>query len=386
LALALAPLQKMKVTIPYQKPVLEPGVEYRVLIRLALKHAQPWAEAGFEVAWEQLDLPLYLPKGPATAVLLPSVQVTESGDRLVVSGQDFEVAFSKASGDMTLLRYKGRELIKQGPVMNVWRAPLANDTDPWGGTSTELRPADRSMGETAAGGWFSFGLDRLTGRLDRFGHTQSADHRVIIEVESHCQSGPNYRTAFENRFRYTIDGQGGIEIEHTVTPQGVMPRWLPKIGQQWVLSPDLRGVTWYGRGPMENYPDRKTGARIGVYSSRVDAMVEPYLIPQDYGCRTDNRWVRLTGEEGIGLEFSAGQPFVFSAQVYSTDNLTRARYPFELQTADGVTFNFDYATSGVGETATSTLPQYRVLPQVIRRTLRVRPGQYRPAAMSDQTP
>jgi beta-galactosidase len=92
-------------------------------------------------------------------------------------------------------------------------------------------------------------------------------------------------------------------------------------------------------------------------------MYEPYLIPQDYGIRTDNRWVRMTDDKGIGLEFKGNKLFNFSAHPYTTENLTKALYTYQLHTFDGITFNFDYATSGVGETKLSVFPEYQVMPQ-----------------------
>ncbi len=92
-------------------------------------------------------------------------------------------------------------------------------------------------------------------------------------------------------------------------------------------------------------------------------MYEPYLIPQDYGLRCDNRWVKMTDETGTGLEFSGDRLFNFSAHPYTTENLTKALYPFQLHKSDGITFNLDYATSGVGCTALSVFPAYQVMPQ-----------------------
>ncbi len=92
-------------------------------------------------------------------------------------------------------------------------------------------------------------------------------------------------------------------------------------------------------------------------------MYEPYLIPQDYGLRIDNRWVRLTDGTGAGMEFSGERLFNFSAHPYTTDNLTKALYPFQLHPSDGVTLDLDYATSGVGCTALSVFPSYQVMPQ-----------------------
>lgn len=192
------------------------------------------------------------------------------------------------------------------------------------------------------------------------------------EIKDHAE-GADYTTAFDNHYLYTINGNGELTIDHTVTPQGKMPLWIPKIGLQWIMDKSLYHVTWYGRGPFETYPDRKTGAKIGIYNKTVLEMAESYLVPQDYGCRTDNRWVRLETADGAGLQFSGSNLFNFSTQLYDTGQMSRARYPYQLQPMEGYTFNFDYATSGVGCTAISVLDQYRVLPQEYHYTMQVKP-------------
>jgi beta-galactosidase len=184
---------------------------------------------------------------------------------------------------------------------------------------------------------------------------------------------PGGRGAFINNFTYDISGTGEMNIAHSVIPDGDMPSWLPRIGLDMILTRTLENVEWYGRGPQENYPDRKSGYRIGQYKSTVKEMYEPYLIPQDYGLRTDNRWVRLTDKDGIGLEFSGDKLFNFNAFPYSTGNLTKALYTYQLKPYDGITFNFDYATSGVGCTALSVFTQYQVMPARHDFTLRIKP-------------
>jgi beta-galactosidase len=140
-----------------------------------------------------------------------------------------------------------------------------------------------------------------------------------------------------------------------------------------MVNQSFEKVKWNGRGPFENYPDRKSGAKQGIYECLVTDFCEPYLKPQDYGCRTDNRWVTFENKEGIGVTFSGDQLFNFSAQIYDTDHLTRAQYPYQLKPAGAITFNFDYATSGVGCTAISVLNEYRVLPKVYSFVSRVKP-------------
>ena len=104
-------------------------------------------------------------------------------------------------------------------------------------------------------------------------------------------------------------------------------------------------------------------------------MYEPYLIPQDYGLRTDNRWVRICNGRGTGLQIMSTELFNFNIYPFSTDNLTKATYTYQLVEQDGNTFNLDYATSGVGCTARGIFSAYRVQPQVFEREITIIPVQ-----------
>jgi beta-galactosidase len=102
-------------------------------------------------------------------------------------------------------------------------------------------------------------------------------------------------------------------------------------------------------------------------------LYEPYLIPQDYGLRTDIRWVRLTGDDGTGLQFEMNELFNFNVYPYSTENLTKAMYTYQLQKQDGLTVNLDYATTGVGCTARGVFDSYKAPVQEYNRTVTIRP-------------
>ena len=141
-----------------------------------------------------------------------------------------------------------------------------------------------------------------------------------------------------------------------------MPEWLPRVGVQLVLNQSFNQLKWYGRGPFETYPDRKTGAKTGEYSSSVAEQYVPYLIPQENSNKTDVRWASLQDVNGAGVKIFSSELFNFSALNVQSDNLSRALYPFQLQPFDGVTLNIDYALSGVGCTAISVLNKYRVMP------------------------
>jgi beta-galactosidase len=145
-----------------------------------------------------------------------------------------------------------------------------------------------------------------------------------------------------------------------------------------VLREEFDRLAWHGRGPHETYPDRKTGARIGVYASRVADQYVPYLVPQDYGNKSDVRWVSLVNAQGVGLLAMGEEPLNVSAQHYGTDNLSRAWYPFQLEPQGGITLNLDHRVSGVGGTAVSVLNEYQTFPRPFTYSVRLRP--YRASA------
>ena len=372
LTVDIDPLTKQIVKIPFFKPELQTGKEYRLQLSFYLKKATDWAPEGFEIAWDQLELPWRKTEEIKPSEIFPDVSFRESIDEIVVMGKDFEYLFDRKTGRLKSMIYSGKQLINEGPKLNVWRAPLANDLDQWALWRSDLTYRKPGMGEDPANNWRSLGIDRLVYFQDKITVTKSDRNIVIVEVEEHAE-GNSYITAFENRYTYAISGNGEINLHHSVTPQGLMPAWVPRIGLQWNLSEDLNQVLWYGRGPMENYPDRKTGAKIGVYKSTVQEMKEDYLVPQDYGLRTDNRRVSLSSVDGFGIEFTGNELFNFNAHPYSTDNMTRARYPYQLNEIEGITFNFDYASSGVGCTAISVLNAYRVMPKVYIYNLNIKP-------------
>ena len=381
----IAPQAARTVRIPLQHSGLEAGKHYYLTLSVRLRDAQRWAPAGHEVAWEQFELASwYTPAAPAP--VRGRATLRRDGDRTVAEGEGFAYTFD-ADGRLVSIVYDGREVLTRPLSLNVWRAPLANELDGWNGMSAGRASVEGygsiGHGQVLASHYYAAGLDRVRLVPVRV-NAREADGSVLVEVRDLSVLGSNMTqldayisgmsyNGFEEMLLYRIDGAGTLTVEHTVRPQGNMPAWLPRVGVTMGLKRDLDRVSWLGRGPQANYPDRKTGYRIGTWQETVDEMYEPYLIPQDYGLRTDNRWVRLTGEDGRGVEFSMNEPFAFNAYPYTTDNLTKAVYQYQLQKADDITLNLDYATSGVGDTSRGILVAYRVFPTAISRTLTIRP-------------
>jgi len=372
LAVSLAPQRKKIVVVPFQKPGIKAGAEYRLLISFRQKEKKAWADAGYEIAWDQLALPWYQASRVTGKQSAASLQVMESKEELTISGTDFVYVFNKATGSLSSLQVQGKELIQEGARLNAWRAPLANETDEWTWRTANIKHNVDGNGHNAATEWYSSGLDNMSFSLETFSWETLVDKEVLVDVRNVMVLG-SQKGAFHNHFKYTIHGSGEITIEHTILPNGNMPSWLPRMGITWILDKSLDQVHWYGRGPEENYPDRKTGYKIGFYNSTVKDMYVPYLIPQDHGLRTENRWVKMLDEKGSGLEFKGNDLFNFNTYAFSTENLTKSLYTYQLHPFEGITFNLDYATSGLGCTARSVFTQYQVLPQPYSFVLSIKP-------------
>ncbi len=373
----LPPSESTTVRIPLERPEAAPGVEHWLEVRFTLPRETAWAPQGHEVAWEQFLLPGTPPVPIGSLDDFAPLEMDMAGGQVVVRGEGFTYAFDETSGTLSSIRVGEVELLHQGPRANVWRAPLANERDPWGVYRGRLSTHREGMGNDIANGWRAVGLDRLQHTVERFTALRVADREVVIEIDAHAAprglpSG-TFSLGFGLTYVYRVLASGDILLEHTIVPRGNQPDRLPKVGLQMVLREEFDNLVWSGRGPFETYPDRRTGARIGVYRSTVEEQCVPYLVPQDYGNKSDVRWVSLANAQGVGLLAAGEQLLNVSAQHFGTDNLSRAWYPFQLVPQQGITLNLDHSVSGVGGTAVSVLTAYRTFPQPYAYAIRLRP-------------
>jgi beta-galactosidase len=343
------PAQSRKnVRIPFDMPAVVPGAHYRLLVRYVLLEDTAWARAGHEVAWDQLDLFRHTVSLPAMQAET-EVKVEQTDAFLRLSGPDFVYTWDKQKGTMRSAQYQSKFLLKEGPQLNPFRAPTANEQESnWG------HPL---LAQT----WRALGLDRLTHHVQKV--EVDASNAALIKIVIHAVTGAqDVPASFQNTYTYQVNSTGEIRLTHQVVCQGRFEEWLPRLGLEMTLPDTLTQFQWYGRGPFETYPDRKTGAKIGLYSGTVDEQFTPYLVPQDYGNKTDVSWATITDVNGVGWYVAGKELLNVSVHHYSTDHLDRAYYPFQLKKQDGITLNLDHLVSGVGGTPVKTLTQYRVLP------------------------
>ncbi|WP_405410128.1 glycoside hydrolase family 2 TIM barrel-domain containing protein [Maribacter sp. Asnod1-A12] len=366
----LDPLKKQKINIPYSNKDLEQeNVHYVLELSFVLKEDTNWAKKGHEIAWEQFEFPFR--KKSAETTRITGLSVDDVDENIIFKGENFLYTFDKKNGLLTSLIYQDKEYLKEGPMFNVWRAPLANELDAWPTFTTEMGHKKDGMGLNMSNGWYALGLNELEHKISSIEIVKN-DTNVGLNVITLASSN-NGATGFLNEINYSIDKEGAITVKTKSSPAGEFTNWIPKIGLQLKLPETFQNIEWYGRGPYETYPDRKTGAKFGTYKTTVKDDEVPYIIPQDYGNKTDVYWTSISDDSGYGLQINGDQTFNTSAQRYDTDNMTRSYYRNQLKKVDYITLNLDHAVSGVGGTAISILNKYRVLPREYEFTFYIKP-------------
>ena len=174
--------------------------------------------------------------------------------------------------------------------------------------------------------------------------------------------------AVGGEFTHIVDWQirpdGTILSHNHFKASGDLPP-LPRIGVVMGIASEFDQLSWFGRGPHENYRDRKSSAAIGWWKSTVAGQYVPYPRPQETGNKEAVRWLTLAGADGFGLAITSGQePFAFSALHYTAGDLEEARHPSELSPRDAVVLSLDAAHSGLGNSSCGpgVLERYAVLP------------------------
>jgi beta-galactosidase len=186
----------------------------------------------------------------------------------------------------------------------------------------------------------------------------------------------DYAGGFHCTTLHRLEPAGAVELAVSVQPFGPLPP-LPRLGIRLALAGACNQVTWFGRGPHENYPDRKTGAALGRYTATAAEQFVSYGRPQENGGKGDVRWVALTDAGGRGLHVAGDGLLHFSAGHYTAADLAGADHLHLLAPRPHVYCNFDCAMSGLGNESCGpgVLPAYQIEPAPRRFTLRLHPAQ-----------
>jgi beta-galactosidase len=331
------------ITIPYKIPqMVAKGNEYFIRLSFSLAKDELWARKGFEMVSAQFEIPV-TPVMSAGQVPGP-VTLTQNDREAVVNGPAFRVVFDKATGTFSSLEHNGANMLLAGggPRLHLWRAPHKND-DMW---------ADRS--------WVTSGLRDLKWSVQNVTAEQKSPASVDISVKLTGQGGNNFTVNHD--VVYTVSGDGVITAVNTFNssnPQQVVAH----IGVRMFLDKQFDQAEYFGRGPMENYADRKRGFDVGVYKSTVKEQLTPYEKPMEGGNHEDVRWASVTNKSGAGLmAMCDATPLQVAMLPYSDEEMDKVEYRIDLPQSTSTVFCINYTTLGVGTASCGPrpLPQYTV--------------------------
>ncbi len=328
--------------IPYKVESPKPGAEYFLRVSYRQKEASLWAPKGFEVAADQFKLPINtLPKVEAISNI--PVTYNQDANTIKVNGLGFSVSISKKTGLISEINKNNANLIMPGggPQINLWRAPHRND-DMW-----------------AYDVWEKYGVQSLQHTLVKINVKQVNRNLVNVAVTTK-ETGKAGFGAYHT-VTYKISGDGSIKVNNDLQFTGLKIN-LARIGVRMLLNKKLDHMTFFGRGPFENYSDRKSSAETGVYTIGVNDQYE-YEKPMERGNHEEVRWAKMTGNNISPLTIQADANLMQVAALPHTDEqMFPVEYKIDLPASNATVLSISTKTLGVGSASCGPRPlaQYQV--------------------------
>ena len=361
----VGPREKGIYTLPYDYASLDANSEYFVTVQFLLGKDMPWAKKGYVQMEEQLRVKGADVAAPSISAVAKNgkamkYQLDKAAKRANITGENFQVAFDLNTGAIYSLKYGNQIIIKDGngPQLDAYRAPTDNDA---------------GIGYHNA--WFKNGLYDLQHVVKSWTCTpnkKDGTYKLDFTVESQGKEGcdVNYGNRdrdpescynfeknkhaltdadlkFTSRQIYTIYKDGSIEMQSAIGANRSKVI-LPRIGYSMVLPSELNQYDYYGRGPVNNYNDRKTSQFIGWYHSPVAEQGIMLPKPQAQGNREEVRWCAVTNSSEQGVVFISDSTMSASALPWSQQELTLAAHPYQLPKSSGTHLHLDAKVTGLG--------------------------------------
>ena len=325
--ISLAAGKSCELKLDYSEFEFKPDAEYHLTVTFFTVNETLWCEKDYPLAFEQFELRSGAPQIKPDES--KNIQALDTGNEIIVQGKGFAITASKKDGSISSIDYGSGDILLSPMKPNYWRAYTDNDLG-----YANFKPELEGLLALPVKRWRS-ATEKRKVRSVKLERSPGLATVTVIQSVSHCKG--------DVITIYKIDSTGAVFVRHEICPQKDMPR----IGFAMALMREFDSFTWFGRGPYENYCDRKTGSPVGIYSSNAENLGHSYMRPQENGNRTDVRRLEISDNNGNGLLIT-GRLFNFSAWPYSQEALEKAKHRHELENADFVTVNIDHMQCGVG--------------------------------------
>ena len=330
--LNVAPQQKAVVTLPYQIPA---NGEILLNINFKLKTAEPLMQAGQTVAYRQLAVRTAQPKKAAAPEGKIKLANGKKDASIVVSADGMQVSFDKTTGWLNGYTAGSQNLLAEGGSLkpNFWRAVTDNDM------GAQLQKKFQAWRNP------KMNLENITAEKVKEGKAVVA--KIVANYDMPDVQAKLHMT-------YTIDAKGNMDVQEKINKyDNVKGNYLLRFGMVMNLPYNMDKSHFYGRGPIENYIDRKASQNVGLYTQSADDQFYPYIRPQETGTKSDIRWWQQTADNGVGLKLTADSLFDASALHYTIADLDEGmdkhqRHSYQVPKAKTTEWCFDLHQFGLG--------------------------------------
>ncbi len=327
------------ITVPFRKVKFNKNSEYWLKISVQEKENRFWATKGFEVAKEQILLKPRTYTLQASSTSKSAVSVVSTDDVITVKGKRFSAKVSKKTGELTSL-VKGKIETLASPLKpNFSRPPIDND----------LRGASRKLFKKSYIVWNEM-YEKL--KVNAVDFVTNNNNEAIVTAKS------TYKDEVTLITKYTFLSDGRVLVSMNMDAKESLPG-LIRFGMTMGVSKDFIKTEFYGRGPWENYVDRKRGTDVDEFTFKTDDLFYNYILPQENANRSDVRWLKLSSK-GATFKINGSPEFGFSIWPYSAQNIAKAKHPYDLKKQGFYTLNLDLIQMSVGATLSETLPKFMI--------------------------
>ncbi|GGF68468.1 glycoside hydrolase family 2 TIM barrel-domain containing protein [Wenyingzhuangia marina] len=287
----------------YSLPISLKGKTYQeafVNVSYHLKNKEPFLSKGYEIAKEQLHLN-GIWKNVLTLKSTSKLNIHQTNEKITFKGKDISITFNKETGFIEEYKYHQQSILKEGTAIrpNFWRAPTDND-----------------MGASFQKNLLPWKQATENPTLKKFKYYRTKNNTVMVIAEYALP-----QVSADLSLKYEIDNNGEIIIHQSLKiDKEVKTPMLPRFGMEMILPKSFDHVSYYGRGPVENYVDRKYNTQVGIYNQTVSEQYYPYIRPQETGNKTDVRWLSLYNQN-INLKITSDDLFSMTALHYLTSDL-----------------------------------------------------------------
>ncbi|WP_286845771.1 MULTISPECIES: glycoside hydrolase family 2 TIM barrel-domain containing protein [unclassified Proteiniphilum] len=355
----IAPRSFGLISLPIKSTQIN-GREYFLKLEAYTKEASLLIPKNHLSAMEQWAMPIINTEVPVKEVkgVLNSETTT---DNFILNGLDFRIVFSKSTGEMTELTYNNKNIIKEGLRPNFWRPLTDNDV------------ANGHLNRCAT--WRHAARDM---QLKEINCTVDRDKKLATITVNYKM--PEQESTFQTT--YLVRSDGAVKVLLHFTPGSKELPEMPRLGMRMILNSEYDIMTWFGRGPHENYADRKTSSLIGLYTASVWDQFHPYVRAQETANKTDVRWVALRNNNGEGVLIRGTEPLNVSAWNFPQEDIdyvpfnVERRHGGSIEKKDMVWLNIDHRLMGVGGDNTwgaQVHPEYTITPKEWKYSFTLQP-------------